>query len=97
MAKGCDNGVCLTTMIGWFDWLRQASFYDSAGLHSDPLFYSFPERYRVAYAAELDHFTDVLSGKSHQLLVTAKDTLSAVKVANACEESFKQGKPIDIK
>ena len=57
--------------------------------------YSFAERYADAYRAELDHFADVLDGKSTPS-TGPRDTLRALRLADAAEQSFKTGKPVTL-
>jgi myo-inositol 2-dehydrogenase/D-chiro-inositol 1-dehydrogenase len=59
-----------------------------------PLFF-FLERYADAYAAELDHFVDVLQGKAEPQ-VSGEDGRHALVLAEAAYESLKTGRPAPI-
>eukprot|EP00117_Sycon_ciliatum_P032961 scpid92352/ scgid25459/ Uncharacterized oxidoreductase YrbE len=58
--------------------------------------FSFPQRYRVAYAAELDHFVQVLSGECDRLLVTRDEVNLVSAIATACEESLRTQQPVQF-
>ena len=58
--------------------------------------YSFPERYKQAYIAELDHFVDVVLDPSIPLCVTKEQTLLASRVAEACGRSAKEGRMVGL-
>ncbi|XP_076300304.1 inositol 2-dehydrogenase [Lasioglossum baleicum] len=66
------------------------------GTMQAPMYYSFPSRYMEAYQREMDHFVDVALGMT-DMSVTSKQTLAVSKIASACEESAKTGKPVEIK
>lgn len=66
------------------------------GPTQSPIHYSFPSRFKYSYQRELDHFVDVLFGKT-ELSVLPKETLAACKIATACEESAKTNKMVEIK
>jgi myo-inositol 2-dehydrogenase/D-chiro-inositol 1-dehydrogenase len=68
---------------------------DEAGGRGASFPYSFAERYADAYRAELDHFADVLDGNA--LPSTGpRDTLRALRLADAAEQSFKTGAPVRL-
>jgi myo-inositol 2-dehydrogenase/D-chiro-inositol 1-dehydrogenase len=79
------------------DNVRQAEVrrMDSDGAHDAPFFFSFPERYAAAYQAELDHFADVLDGRAAPA-TGPRDSLRALRLADAAEASMKQGAPIAL-
>jgi len=58
--------------------------------------YSFPERYVVTYASELDHFADVVEGKC-ALLVTHDDARKQAILAEAATRSARTGEVIQLK
>jgi myo-inositol 2-dehydrogenase/D-chiro-inositol 1-dehydrogenase len=64
-----------------------------AGEASSPFPYSFAERYADAYRAELDHFADVLDGMVEPA-TGPRDSLRALRLADAAERSMKNGCPI---
>ncbi|XP_058792926.1 inositol 2-dehydrogenase-like [Phymastichus coffea] len=70
--------------------------YGQNGIRSPPIWYSFPSRFRNAYAQEMEQFIDVVHGK-RQVPVHAKEILAVSKIASACEESARSGKAVDIK
>lgn len=67
----------------------------SQSVSKDLIDYSFPTRYKAAYAAEIDHFIDVMNGTAASL-ITKTDVAMVSLVASACEESYRSGKPIKI-
>jgi myo-inositol 2-dehydrogenase/D-chiro-inositol 1-dehydrogenase len=60
------------------------------------MYYSFPSRHSNGYQIELNHFIDVVKGLEAPS-VTGKMTQAVTKIATACEESAKSGKPVQIK
>ena len=70
--------------------------YGTEGAISTPLFYSFPQRYELAYRHELDHFINVVLDPSKPLSVTRDQTLLSSRVANACERSQREGKMVEL-
>ena len=62
------------------------------GVLTDPNCFSFPQRYIATYAAELDHFVDIV-----QLGVTpavsGEDCYRAAVIIDLCNKSAKEGKP----
>jgi len=65
------------------------------GISTDPYCYSFPQRYDVTYALELDHFADVLNGKVQPKL-SHDDSRKVAIIADAAEHSARTGKPVKI-
>ena len=61
----------------------------------DLLKFSFPQRYKDAYAAEIAHFLDIMDGKVAPLL-SKVDVIMVSLIASACEESHRTGKPMNI-
>lgn len=57
--------------------------------------YSFAERYADGYRAELDHFADVLDGNARPA-TGPRDSLRALRLADAAERSLKSGGPVDL-
>lgn len=76
--------------------LHNIEHYTGENVSKSPINYSFPSRYEAGYEDELDHFLDVLEGKT-ELLVDSKDTLAVAKIAAACEESVRTGKVVELK
>lgn len=68
---------------------------DEAGGRGASFPYSFVERYADAYRAELDHFADVLDGKVAPS-TGPRDTLRALRLADAAERSLKSGAPVRL-
>ena len=69
-------------------------FSDNKGVQDDVYMFSFPQRFAESYVNELDHFFDVIEGRPCS--VKKEEALMACKVASACQESFKTGKPVCI-
>ncbi|XP_038074857.1 myo-inositol 2-dehydrogenase-like [Patiria miniata] len=67
------------------------------GASAEPLPHSFPQRYAEAYANELDYFIDYQLGLDPHIEVSRKDTVMATIIAEACEQSYRRGTPINIK
>jgi myo-inositol 2-dehydrogenase/D-chiro-inositol 1-dehydrogenase len=65
------------------------------GGREEPFFYSFAQRYADGYRAELDHFADVLDG-SAEPATGPRDSLRAVRLADAAEQSMKAGAPVQL-
>ncbi|XP_065842250.1 myo-inositol 2-dehydrogenase-like [Oscarella lobularis] len=72
------------------------SHYSPLSERSGSFQHSFPQRYRQAYDNELNHFVDVMLGKK-QLMLSKKDAIVAVRLANTCEDSYKAGKTIQFR
>jgi len=66
------------------------------GISTDPLYYSFIERYKEAYIEELRSFISCLENNT-QPTVSGEDTYKAVKVAIAAQQSLKSNKPVSLK
>ena len=65
------------------------------GITNDKFHVSFPQRYVEAYAAEMEHFLDVVF-KKVEAEVTKNDALLVNRVAEAIDQSWKTGKPVTI-
>ncbi|HET9811021.1 MAG TPA: inositol 2-dehydrogenase [Sphingomicrobium sp.] len=65
------------------------------GVNGAPFPYSFVERYADAYRAELDHFADVLDGRSTPE-TGPRDSLRALRLADAAERSFAEKRPVKL-
>ncbi|XP_013134695.1 PREDICTED: uncharacterized oxidoreductase YrbE-like [Papilio polytes] len=71
------------------------SYLGHEGVKTNPIYYSFPSRYKAAYKYELEHFLDVVQfGDKPE--VTSWQTLAVSKIADAAEQSARTGKTIDI-
>lgn len=67
---------------------------DGPGL-SPNAYSSFQERYRPAYLNEMRVFTDIVAGKASNPS-PARDSLTSLRLAEACEESARSGKPVRV-
>jgi len=65
------------------------------GTNDAPFPYSFAERYAEGYRAELNHFADVLDGRTAPA-TGPRDSLRALRLADAAEESLKSGSPVKL-
>lgn len=66
------------------------------GALKEPYYPSFPERYREAYRAELEHFfMEVVPGKQAPL-VTGWDGRQALLLADAATASYQSGRPVKL-
>eukprot|EP00090_Calanus_glacialis_P029151 TRINITY_DN46780_c0_g1_i1.p1 TRINITY_DN46780_c0_g1~~TRINITY_DN46780_c0_g1_i1.p1 ORF type:complete len:423 (+),score=101.34 TRINITY_DN46780_c0_g1_i1:92-1270(+) len=70
-------------------------FSDSCGSSEVPMYYSFPSRHADGYMRELDHFLDVVQGKC-EMSVTDRMTSAVSKIADACEESAKTARAVQL-
>ncbi|XP_046978693.1 uncharacterized oxidoreductase YrbE-like [Vanessa cardui] len=70
-------------------------YKEQTGVNLNPIYYSFPSRYKVAYKRELEHFLDVVQYGVPQD-VTSWQTLAVSKIATAAEESARTGKTVEI-
>ena len=61
-----------------------------AGVTASPIHPAFPSRYAAAYAAQLDHFADVLHGRAVPR-VGYDDGVAALVLAEACARSLQRG------
>ena len=75
--------------------LQKVSQLAEAGESSAPFPFSFVERYADAYEAELDHFADVLEGRSAPA-TGPRDSLSALRLADAAELSVQNRGPVQL-
>jgi len=66
------------------------------GFMHDPGMYSFPTRYREAYAAELNHFLDLCLGVTKQIAYTGEELHNLTKILDACVESAKTGQVVVV-
>ena len=72
------------------------SLSSEGGVTTKPYLHSFPQRYEEAYKVELDHFIQILKDPSIPPCVTREQTLLASRVAEACEESLKEGRAVNL-
>ncbi|CAK8690564.1 unnamed protein product [Clavelina lepadiformis] len=70
---------------------RQSGLMLNGGQRSDDIFFSFHDRYAVAYSLELEHFFKLIRGEEKECDIKAKDTLQATVLSQAAEDSFKNG------
>jgi len=73
--------------------ITTVTFANENGFTSDITPFSFPERYVVTYATELDHFADVVEGKKPPL-VSHDDARKSAIIAEAATQSARTGKVI---
>ena len=59
------------------------------------MYYSFPSGHQDGYKIELKHFIRVVQGQE-AISVTGRMTQAVSKIASACEESAKTGKPVTL-
>ncbi|CAH2063355.1 unnamed protein product, partial [Iphiclides podalirius] len=71
------------------------SYLGYEGVKVNPIFYSFPSRFKAAYKNELEHFLDVVQ-YGDPMEVTSWQTLAVSKIATAAEESARTGKGVEI-
>ena len=83
LAAGFDDHLPLPSAEPGIDWPREQPYG------------GFPERFRAAYIAELAAFTQFAAGKIDSPC-TAEDSLEALYVAEACELSRRERRPVRI-
>jgi len=66
------------------------------GITRDSNNYSFPTRYPEAYTAEIEHFVDLVLGKTHTPKIQHKDVHNNAIIAHALEESARKGHAIKL-
>ncbi len=74
---------------------QQVSRLNEGGEARSPFPYSFAERYADAYRAELDHFADILDGSAAPS-TGPRDSLQALRLADAAERSARSGAPVKL-
>ena len=62
------------------------------GVTTDPNCFSFPQRYIETYAAEMNHFVDIIQNNVTPA-VTGEDCYRAAVIIDLCNLSAKEGKP----
>jgi myo-inositol 2-dehydrogenase/D-chiro-inositol 1-dehydrogenase len=87
---GSEGALCVDNVT-----LTQVRQLGPDGTSADAFPYSFAERYADAYRAELDHFADVLDGTANPA-TGPRDSLHALRLADAAERSLKQGAPVAL-
>lgn len=69
--------------------------FDKDGGTSSALQYSFPQRYKDAYLREMDAFISIVRDPaSSSRPVSKQEVLLSSRVADACEESLREGKMV---
>ncbi|CAH2268157.1 jg8164 [Pararge aegeria aegeria] len=71
------------------------SYIGQDGIKLNPIYYSFPSRYKIAYRRELEHFLDVVQ-YGVPIEVSSWQTLAISKIATAAEESARTGKTVEL-
>jgi myo-inositol 2-dehydrogenase/D-chiro-inositol 1-dehydrogenase len=69
--------------------------WSEAGALAAPIYPGFQTRYAASYAAELDHFADVLAGEAEPLTGYAA-SVGALALAEAAARSVKTGAPVRL-
>ena len=54
-------------------------------------------RFKEAYEREMDHFVDLILDPTTQCAVSRADVLLSTRVADACEQSRREGRMVDLK
>lgn len=84
-----------TIGVGFDDSLAVTSAEEGATFPAGPRHGSFMERFRSAYRAELAAFTEVAAGHRPSPC-TVDDALQAFRVADACELSRREARPVSL-
>ncbi|WP_202843993.1 inositol 2-dehydrogenase [Luteimonas saliphila] len=69
--------------------------FDENGATAAPIAYAFPERYADSYRAQIAHFAEVARGASPARTHYA-DGIAALVLAEACQQSVREGRPIRL-
>jgi myo-inositol 2-dehydrogenase/D-chiro-inositol 1-dehydrogenase len=88
-------GSAGTIGVGYDDSLAVCSAEAGVDYPCGPQKWSFMERFRQAYVAELTAFCDLVSGRTPSLC-TVSDALEAFRIAEACERSRVSGRPVAL-
>jgi len=67
------------------------------GMVADPYIHSFPSRYHAAYLSELEHFADLILGKTKEPRLTHEDVRKNCIILHAAQESAAKGEIVKIK
>lgn len=85
-----------TIAVGLDDSLAMRSAQDGVTFPAGPQKWSFMERFLPAYQAELTAFADVAARRIPSPC-TVRDGLEAFRVADACELSRREGRPVQLR
>eukprot|EP01122_Echinamoeba_exundans_P018033 TRINITY_DN9957_c1_g1_i1.p1 TRINITY_DN9957_c1_g1~~TRINITY_DN9957_c1_g1_i1.p1 ORF type:complete len:346 (+),score=109.82 TRINITY_DN9957_c1_g1_i1:352-1389(+) len=66
------------------------------GFQSDPISWSFTDRYPDAYKGEVVHFIEILANPGMAMRVNHADVRNTSIIADAAEESARTGKPVKV-
>lgn len=88
-------GSAGTLGVGYDDSLTVTSAEEGVDFPAGPPHWSFMERFLPAYRAELTAFTAVAAGRRPPPC-TVQDALQAFRVAEACELSRAERRPVDL-
>ena len=86
-------GSDATLGVGFDDSLAVTSAEPGAGYPAGPRHWSFMERFRPAYRAELTAFAEVARGRRVSAC-TVGDALEAFRISEACETSRREGRVV---
>ncbi|MEP7331880.1 MAG: Gfo/Idh/MocA family oxidoreductase [Terracoccus sp.] len=88
-------GSVATLGVGFDDSLAVTSAEAGAGYRAGPRHWSFMERFRPAYRAELTAFAQVARGRGVSAC-TVGEALEAFRIAEACETSRREGRVVRL-
>jgi myo-inositol 2-dehydrogenase/D-chiro-inositol 1-dehydrogenase len=88
---GCDDSVS----VGLDDRLPLRSTESGVAFPSGVAYPNFMERFRSAYARELAAFLDVVAARASSPC-TVYDALAAFRIAEACERSRREHRPVRV-
>lgn len=81
--------------VGLDDTLALKSAQEGVDFPAGPPVMTFMERFQPAYVAELTAFADVAAGRIPSPC-TVRDGLEAARIADACQLSKDEGRPVDL-
>jgi len=66
------------------------------GFLLEPPCFSFPQRYQEAYKAEVHHFINLVQGTEKVPRLLHKDVHNMTVILKGCQQSLKEGKPVNF-
>lgn len=76
---------------------RKSALVTNGSMQADNIHYSFKTRYADAYKVELAHFVSLVRGGKEECMIKASDTIKATCLSQAAEDSWREGRVIDVK
>lgn len=71
-------------------------YSDHNGIRTDKPYPNFPQRYQKAYEIEIEHFINDVVRSGKKPLVSGEDGRQAILIADAVDQSYRTGKPVEL-